>query len=215
MNTDTELDDEFSIEDHYNQQIVVIHQTLLNHIKDINKKFNINMVLDIQIEDNSIMMHTQTEHPVRVYKWFKDGGAVSTSTLELPCATFPFYPYQLDKGKLTIYIDTSFNMVSIAVRGYVTVQGIKSYFNLSFDNDLELTEIASQTLGVSVATKYSFIKKGEQLCSLKEESEFFKYYLYSRTDIINVLPECHLPSAYDFNSVDFQDRLKLFDMIIC
>lgn len=216
MNTATELDDGFSVEDHYNRKIIVHHQALLSHINAINEKFNINMVLDIQIQDNTIMMYGQTERPVKLYSWFKDGSyAVSTNTIEMHCVAFPFYPYQLDKGKLTLYIDTSFNIVSMTVKGYVTIQGIKSYFILSFDKNFELLEVASQTLGVSVNTKYSFIKKGQQLCSLQEESEFFKYYLFSRTDTIKLLPECCQPSAYDFNSVDFKDRLKLFDMIIC
>ena len=217
MNTDTELDGEFSIEDHYNHQIVVLHQNLLNHISDINKKFNINMVIDFQIQDNVIMMYGQSERPVKVYSWFKDGAySVSTNTLEFICETFPFYPYQLDKGKMTLYIDTSsFNIVSMIVKGHVTIQGVKSYFNLSFDNNFELLEITSQILGINAKTNYSIIKKGEQLCSLEDESNFFKYCLYSQTDIINLLPECYLPSAYDFNSVEFQDRLKLFDMIIC
>jgi hypothetical protein len=204
-----------SVLDDYASIISDLHSNLLSVIDNVNRKFNIHFNLDIEVKSNTIIIKGIEEYSFPIYKWFQHGVASHIPTIELHCENFPFYPYHFNNATFSLIVDENFKLVSVHFKSRVLIDNILSHFVLKFNEHLDLTEILAQTLGVRVSTRYSITKEGEQLCSLEDESEFFKYYLYSRTDIINLLPECYMPSAYDFNSVDFQDRLKLFDMIIC
>jgi hypothetical protein len=204
-----------SVLDDYASIISDLHSNLLSVIDNVNRKFNIHFNLDIEVKSNTIIIKGIEEYSFPIYKWFQHGVASHIPTIKLHCENFPFYPYHFNNATFSLVVDENFKLVSVHFKSRVLIDNILSHFVLKFNEHLDLTEILAQTLGVRVSTRYSITKEGEQLCSLEDESEFFKYYLYSRIDIINLLPECYMPSAYDFNSVDFQDRLKLFDMIIC
>lgn len=130
MNTATELDDEFSVEDHYNRKIIVHHQALLSHINAINEKFNINMVLDIQIQDNTIMMYGQTERPVKLYSWFKDGSYASHVFSSLRIDTY--VDYLSNVSKYFSYENYLYHTFQKDMRAY----GLSAYF-YNTDKDFE------------------------------------------------------------------------------
>lgn len=211
----TEVNSNGSVFDDYSSIISDLQSNLLSVIDNVNRKFNIHLTVDVKNKGNTIIIKGEEEYSFPIYKWFQHGVASHIPTIKLDCHTFPFYPYQFKNATFSLLVDKNFKLVSAHFKGRVVIDNIISHFVLKFNHHLDLTELLAQTLGVRVSTKYSIAKEGQQICSLEDENLFFKFFLHNKLDTINLLPEFFLPSAYDFNSVDFQDRLKLFDMIIC
>lgn len=219
MNTLPEINEDSSVNDYYTARIEMLKENLLKSIVIINNKFNINLTVDIEVKDNTIIIHGNEDFAFVIYRWFKSGKKGSSSysaVIKLDCPTFPFYPYQAVNPTFSICVDDDFNICSAIYKGLCNVSGIKSSFVLDFDKNLEFRRIVAQSIGLKTKQSYSTDKENGRLGSLSDESLLFKIYLHQhKEEIKELLPECFIPSAYDFNSVDFKDRLKLFDMVIC
>lgn len=219
MSTLTDISEANSVNDYYTARINTLKENLLKNIVIINNKFNINLTVDIEVKDNTIIINGNEDFSFVIYKWFKLGKKGSSSysaVIKLDCPTFPFYPYQAVNATFSLCVDDDFNICSAIYKGLFNVSGIKSSFVLNFDKNLNFERIVAQSIGLKTKQSYSIDKENGRLCSLSDESLLFKFYLHqNKEEVKEMLPECFVPSAYDFNSVDFKDRLKLFDMVIC
>lgn len=99
--------------------------------------------------------------------------------------------YQFEQSFLTIIYDSNFNLMSVDFE--------ERYYN-------------PQTKKLSSAGT----KKDAQLLCSEEDEIFLLNMRFNRNNIMlkEVMPEMHIPAAYDFNSYDYVSRLGMIDMLL-
>lgn len=90
---------------------------------------------------------------------------------------------------------------------------------LIFDDSFNLIESRYNSILVSPQTKSlirnDIIKDEKSIISVSDELFFINMRLNKDNEmLIDLLPEAFIPSAYDFNHVDFQSRFEMIDMVL-
>lgn len=88
-----------------------------------------------------------------------------------------------------------------------------------FDASLKLFDYKYTSILVDPTTKSlvrnPIIKDKKTLLDLSDEVFFINMKLNNKNDMLtDLLPELFIPSAYDFNSFDFQSRFEMIDMVL-
>lgn len=87
------------------------------------------------------------------------------------------------------------------------------------DSSLKLFDYQYTSIIVDMTTKslirHPIIKDEKTVLDLSDEVFFINMKLNNKNDVLtDLLPELFIPSAYDFNSFDFQSRFEMIDMVL-
>lgn len=82
-----------------------------------------------------------------------------------------------------------------------------------FDHLLQLNYLQYEFINPVKNIHTGFIRKENTLSSFEDEAFFWKLFTHQITENKELIPEFYIPSAYDFNSVDFKNRMSVYDMI--
>lgn len=82
-----------------------------------------------------------------------------------------------------------------------------------FDHLLQLNYLQYEFINPVKNIHTGFIRKENTLSSFEDESFFWKLFTHQITENNELIPEFYIPSAYDFNSVDFKNRMTVYHML--
>jgi hypothetical protein len=179
----------------------------------LENKFGIKF--DFKINDNGrdIVFSSHDNYKLEAYQThgkivFKPVLNDSENEFVLNSQDFKFSIPNAIKSFFIVSFDYDFNITSIRFSSLKRLQSGIARITVLFDNDFELNDIDYYSTNNS-----SFNKKGDSLLSFHEESLLFSLLNNDSEEIKNLLPEYYIPSAYDFNTEEFADRLKVYSML--
>jgi hypothetical protein len=136
-----------------------------------------------------------------------------TTDIGFRCSQFSFILPEPSKSVLNVVFDRCFNINYVEFKS-MTKNGFGySKIELVFNKDLALESIIFRPSTYRTDVDLIEIKKGKLVLPLADEVLLFKLYCTRGDDVKQLLPEYYIPSAYDFNSVEFADRLKVYSML--
>jgi len=91
--------------------------------------------------------------------------------------------------------------------------------HFTFDSAFKLVDYKYNSIVFNPSTRSLFrneiLKDEKTSLDLEDEVFFINMKLNKQNDVLtDLLPELFIPSAYDFNSLDFQSRFEMIDMVI-
>lgn len=91
--------------------------------------------------------------------------------------------------------------------------------HFTFDSAFKLVDYKYESIFFNPSTRSLFrneiLKDEKTSLDLENEVFFINMKLNKQNDVLtDLLPELFIPSAYDFNSLDFQSRFEMIDMVI-
>lgn len=175
----------------------------------IERKFNMNFDFKITENAKNIVFSSVKNYDLKFYQThgkiiFKPVHdefivKVNDFKLALPNALQSFF---------IIIFNDNFDIISIKFTSYKKLPFGLSKIIVLFDDQLELDNIEYYSTSGN-----SFNKSKCLLNSFTDEVLLFILF-NNTTDVVKeLLPEYHIPSAYDFSSQDFADRLNVFSML--
>lgn len=184
--------------------------------KDIERQFNISINYKLTVNDNNIILKGKHgfNYIYTVFKTFKSfrDNIDTTKPLVFECSPFALSPVNTKQSILSFYIDNEFNILSLCIQSSSIHSNGFHRASLNFDNSFCLDSL-SYNLSDSVTKMiHEVTKEKQKLNSLKDEILLYKLYQNKDEDMIDLLPEFYIPSAYDFNSAELVARLEVFSM---
>lgn len=129
------------------------------------------------------------------------------------CSQFPFIFPQPSKSVLTVVFDRYFNINYVQFKSMAKDGADYTTIDLVFNKDLALESIQFKPSTYRCDVSLIEMKKGNLVLPLADEVLLFKLYCTRGDEVKQLLPEYYIPSAYDFNTEDFLDRLSVFSML--
>lgn len=202
----------------YDQRLKKASDSLKSKIFDslslIENKFGIKFDLKINDHGKEIVFNGYKSNTLKAYQ--KHGDIVFKSSCDdnefiLNAYDFQFSIPNAIQSLFIVSFDDAFNIKSVRFSSFSTFQKIQngiSRITVLFDNFFELSNIEYySTIG------HSFTKKHDNLLSFDEDALLFKLLTNNDEEIKTLLPESHIPSAYNFHSVEFKNRLSIYEMM--
>lgn len=140
------------------------------------------------------------------------------NTINFPFLDLKFKVKTTSKGSnltdLVLYFDDFFNLSSVTTYcdGIDNILSHNTQLALCFDSDMSLNSLIHAKFGI--IDVYYMNKTKAMICPYSDEHLIFDLMYHTNDDVKTLLPECYVPSAYDFQSVDLQERLLLYRMMI-
>lgn len=205
-----------------------IKSKVATHTVKIIERFNLGNDLSDQIID--CLVHRDTQFNEQFSFKFDTpvkGKRIPPSTLTLKEFETPFKLYLGDNtvgkpAKCVISFDNNQEVISIVFTFNYLLKGYQfeqSFLTIIYDSkfnlmifDVEERYYNPQTKRLSSAG----IKKDAQLLCSEEDEIFLLNMRFNRNNTMlkEVMPEMHIPAAYDFNSYDYLSRLGMVDMLL-
>jgi len=195
------------------------------HLEAVKDKFHASLakienLLNLAIENTYTLVDNKfTIHAVRdaiftplTYETFNKTTDIK---IEFRCSQFPFILPQPSKSVLTVVFDRYFNINYVEFKSMAKDCTGYTKIELVFNKDLALESIKFKPSTYRSDVSLIETKKGNLISPLADEVVVFQLYLNQNDEIKQLLPEYYIPSAYDFTTQDFSDRLSVFSMLIC
>lgn len=188
-----------------------VQSKILESLSLIENKFGIKF--DFKIKDNgkTIVFSSHQNYTLKAYQ--THGKIVFTPSCEdnefiLNACNFQFSIPHATKSLFIVSFDDDFDISSIRFSSLKTLQKGISRITVLFNDNFELSNIEYHSTHGE-----SFKKNHNNLLSFDEEALLFKLLTNNNEDIKDLLPEYYIPSAYNFHSVEFKDRLNVYNMM--
>jgi len=205
--------DGYSIDEANCYDIVAIHTKLLNAFLLIEKSLKLSLDIDkiITIDANSILINGLDISYFNDYIWGTSRSKEYDRIMQLHCYECGFIVRDESSSILDISFDCYFNILKVEFKLASIIR--KTKIELIFGPTLECISIYFNPDYNADYCEHSWLKLSNTLCSLEDELLFFELRTVTDESVKSLLPECYIPSAYDFTSADFIDRLKVFEML--
>lgn len=201
-----------ALEDYIQSRKMDIKEKIYNSILKIEQHFNIKLDYDVTDVGNDIIIKGVDEYSFTVSKWFQSK-INPDHLLKFNCKGFPFTLPQSSISIFIIIFNDDFSIKKAQFRTAFVNNGDFVWLKMDFNNLLMLEHIENTCLPMIGDKNIVVIKSSDMLCPFDEEVVLFKLAQNTNEDIKNLLPEYWIPSAYDFNSVEITDRLKVYSML--
>lgn len=185
-----------------------IHESILK----IEQHFNIKLDYDVTDVGNDIIIKGVEEHSFTIFKWFQSK-LKPDHLLNLNCKGFPFTLPQSSKSIFFITFNDDFSIKKAQFRTAFINNGDVVWLKLYFNNLLMLEHIEKTYIPRLGGKNIVVIKSSDMLCPFDDEVVLFKLAHNKNEEVKELLPEYYIPSAYDFNTEEFADRLKVYSML--
>lgn len=123
------------------------------------------------------------------------------------------------KSDCTILLDADFNFITFQTGTYDFLKNEKTNTNyqlitlFQFDINLVPINIQSYEIGNINEDNFRVSKTKENMMRLEDEFLLIEFLKYRHNpSVIEIVPEFFIPSAYNFNSEDFNQRISLARM---
>lgn len=116
----------------------------------------------------------------------------------------------------TLTLNKDFTLQSLDyMSSFTDKDGNIGSIGLIFNNEFVLCDLSVRVYRINSRRDYliDITKKRKMLSSFEDEVFLLNVELNKNASIQDLLPEFYTPSAYDFNSVEFTDRLKVYSML--
>lgn len=193
------------------------------HLEAVRDKFYGNLAkientLDLKIESTYTLVDSElTIHAIydMTFTDFTYDACINgkTTGIGFRCSRFPFILPAPSKSVLTVVFDKYFNISYVEFKSMAKQGSNYTKLDLVFNKKLDLESISFQPSTHRNDVCLVELKKAPLLSALSDEALLFKLYLSKNEETKELLPEYHIPSAYDFSSQDFTDRLSVFSML--
>lgn len=190
-------------------------------VRKVEEKFNVSCELHIATNDKIITINrvdfvfkVTQKNNVRLIKYES-----AYNKLNIGCKGFSLKLKKATFTHLDLFFNDDFSILGgIFLSRYIDRQSLlieESFWTFCDDLNMDMSEYKLNYK--NEAGKYITIeieKNKKKLLSFDEESVLFKLKSF-KNDIFNdTLPEMYVPSAYNFNSDDFNSRLNLCNMLL-
>lgn len=180
-------------------------------LASIENKFGIKFDLKIKDNGREIIFSSYQNYTLKAYQ--THGEIVFKPICEdnefiLNAYDFQFSIPNAIQSLFIVSFDHAFNIKSIRFSSLKKLQHGISRITVLFDNSFELSNIEYYSTSGN-----SFTKKHNNLLSFDEEALLFKLLTNNDEEIKKLLPESHIPSAYNFYSAEFKNRLSVYEMM--
>jgi hypothetical protein len=152
------------------------------------------------------------EHHCNGREYFKIKGL---KNITLPCIFNNFTLKNPHLSHITIFFDDDFKIESLICESRNKDRlnnDVKIIFQ-GFNHLLQLNWLEYKFINVLTNIHTGFIRKDNALSSFEDESFFWKLFTHQIAENNELIPEFYVPSAYDFNSDDFKNRMTVYDML--
>lgn len=119
-------------------------------------------------------------------------------------------------GSISLSLNKDFTLQSLKyVASFKDKNGNEGAIELLFNNEFVLVGLSVKVYRINSRDDYliNITKKRDMLSSFDDEVFLLQVELNKNDTIEALLPEFYTPSAYDFNSVEFIDRLEVYRML--
>jgi hypothetical protein len=196
----------------YNRYVLeAVKNKFLDNIFKIETTLGMRITSTYELSEHQFTLKGITERFITDETWIKKDANRILST-EFRCSMFPFM--LSSSSKVIVGFDEYFNI------GYVQFQSSKKelsniqIINLIFDKNLDLESIEFKSLDKHPVLLGRGLIKSNCLSTLADEAFYFGIRMAKDEEIKELLPEFFVPSAYDFTTQDFSDRLNVLSMLI-
>lgn len=185
-----------------------IHEAIFN----VERHFNVKFTYDVIEIDNNIVIKGVEDYCFTVSKWFQSK-INSTLFLKFSCTGFPFTVTNSHKSIFFIAFNDDFDIDNAQFRtSFLNTTGNVVGIKLYFDNFLNLQHIENTCIKDNGKVLYT-TKTNSMISPFYDEALLFKLSVNKSQEIKDLLPEYYIPSAYNFQSEDFKDRLAVYEMM--
>lgn len=136
--------------------------------------------------------------------------------IKLRSDSFAFALPQSKASFFELSFDDYFNVISLEFASSTKDMGKFSITNLKLQFNKQLMLINYEYTYDRIRDRFNLtIKKdSNRLMSLDDEVVLWQLFNNQSDEIKDLVPEYHIPSAYDFKSSEYLDRLNIFSMLI-
>lgn len=197
----------------------VIRKGITDSISIMENHFGITLEKTITEDESSIIFKgitsygTRQEYIFTVSKWFDS--ELVFNTLSFGCASSLMISNGV-KNIFTLSLNKDFTLQSLKyVASFKDKNGNEGAIELLFNNEFVLVGLSVKVYRINSRDDYliNITKKRDMLSSFDDEVFLLQVELNKNDTIEALLPEFYTPSAYDFNSVEFIDRLEVYRML--
>lgn len=187
-----------------------VKNKVFENIFKIEKTLGMKIESTYELSENKFTLKGITEKGFTNETWIKlDNRQI---VIEFKCSMFPFS--LSSSSKITVCFDFYFNIIYVQFQSSKKDMRDIQIINLMFNKDLVLESMEFKSLNKRHDAPFIGVKKSNCLSSLKDEILYFNLYISKDEEIKELLPEFFVPSAYDFTTQDFSDRLNVLSMLI-
>jgi len=190
-----------------------IIQKIHESIFKIEQHFNIKFTYDVMEFDNDIIIKGVDEYSFTVSKWFQSK-IHPYNLLKFNCTGFPFVLPNSHKTIFFITFNDDFDIKEAQFRtSFLTKKGNITGLKIFFDKSLELNLIENSYIPSGGGKNSYSLKTSEMMCPFSDEVILFRLSYNTSEEVQELLPEFYIPSAYNFQSEDFKNRLAVYEMM--
>lgn len=200
----------------------MIKAKLLESINSIEKAIAAKVTLLITDDADRFIIHNHTSS--YFFRFVEDSfnsnpiiKFEASKTIQLSCKFTHFYLENAHASLITITFDNDLNIEKVECvirsRNQHQVTYEQKVLIQAFNHLLELVSFRYTYRNLKTLIESGFSKNGGCVSSFEDEVLFWKLYCNPSEANKELLPEYYEPSAYDFRSQAFNDRLKLFEML--
>lgn len=189
----------------------LLHNKILDAFKRVEDYFDV--ILQFNFNDDKNVIFNFFEIELTKYESSSFCGFVATSVHDTISCDVGYFPFSITPTNtaFSLKFNSEFELVALTIssRNFSMLKPKSSAnrLDLVFDSDFKLKEI-SRTVQNEVILK----KTESNLSSYEEELKLFQISESDINNFIDYMPEFYIPAAYDFNSIDFKDRMSVYDM---
>jgi len=184
-------------------------------IKYIEDRFNVSISCLLK-NDNTIIFESigPVDFEISINKNTSDEKLSYIAKSDTNYISFLVYDYAFslkNKCKFTVEFDSNLNFLTLSIlSSRLNKSRTKfSFLSLNFDTNLNCSSIEH----IDQDNDYNLSKTVDTLSTYEDELMLFKIYESNRETLINDFPEFYIPAAYDFQSEQFANRIKVFLML--
>lgn len=196
----------------------VIRIGITDSIKTIENHFGIELEKTITEDESSVVIKgmnkygTSNKYTFTVSKWFDS--ELIFNEISFSCASSLMISNGV-KNIFTLTLNKDLTLQSLDyMASFKDKDGNMGSINLLFNNEFVLIDLSVRVCQINSRREYliDITKKRNMLSSFEDEVFLLQAALNKNASIQELLPEFYTPSAYDFNSVDFKNRMSVYDM---
>jgi hypothetical protein len=170
-------------------------------------KFEYKLVLT---DHGHLSINGVNNHVISSDPWITSKGI---QEMNFRCSGFPFTLRGGDRSKLSISFNKYFDIEVIHFTCMSKKANHYEKIDVRFDKNIELESINFNPNYPQTDTEVFKSVKHNNLLSFDDEVILFQLSQNTSVEIKELIPEYHIPAAYDFSSQDFADRFKVFSML--
>lgn len=206
----SEVEKELSVSFNYSITDSEDSVTIIDHYKEIPKTFQ-HQPSFFNPPAEPIYKYKMSRYQHHGKKTFKFEG---NKKIKLQAKSFGFDIPQSNSSCFYIIFDDYFNIECVEFESSSKDMGKFSItkIKLKFDQNMTLSHYEYSYDRLRERLKLNIKKEKNRLMGINDEIILWKLMQNQSDDVKELIPEYYIPSAYDFNSIDFKDRMSVYDM---